>query len=296
MIISASRRTDIPALYAGWFMNRIRAGSCTVPNPFNPHQVAQVSLRPEDVDAIVFWTRYPRPMLPHLAELDRRGYRYYFQVTLLDYPRAIDPAVPPFEVALSAFRDLAGRVGPERVIWRYDPIVFSTLTDATYHRRAFERLAGVLQGLTRRCVVSLADPYRKTARRVRALAAQGVTVDCAVPEGPGLEALLTSLVRVAGDNGIDVVSCAEEFDLPRYGIRPGKCIDDDLIRRLFGIEVDARKDPAQRAACGCVVSKDIGMYDSCTFGCAYCYATSDVVRARQNHARHDPAGSSLLSI
>lgn len=294
MIVSASRRTDIPALYAEWFMNRIRAGSCTVSNPFNPRQVTEVSLRPEDVDAIVFWTRFPRPLLPHLDELDARGYRYYFQVTLLDYPRAIDPGVPPVEAALSAVRDLAARIGPERVVWRYDPIVFSAVTDAAYHRRTFERLAGALQGHTRRCVVSLADPYRKTARRMRALAAQGVAVDCEVAVGPAIEALMTALVHIAGEHGIEIVSCAEEVDLQVYGIPPGRCVDDDLIRSLFGIEVDGRKDPAQRAACGCVASKDIGMYDSCTFGCAYCYATSDFARARQNQARHDPEGSSLL--
>ena len=296
MIISASRRTDIPGLYAEWFMNRIRAGVCSVPNPFNPRQVAQVSLRPEDVDVIVFWTRYPRPLLPHLDELDARGYRYYVQVTVLDYPRLLDARVPSFEAVVRACGELAARIGPERLIWRYDPIVLSSLTDAAYHRRAFERIAAALGAATRRCVVSLVDAYRKTARRWQILAAQGVTLYDAAATEEALQALMPDLVGIATGHGIEMVSCAETLDLQRFGVRPGKCVDDDLIRRLFGIAVDGRKDPVQRAACGCVVSKDIGMYDSCTFGCAYCYAVSDFERARRNRSRHDPAGPSLVPV
>lgn len=296
MIISASRRTDIPALYADWFINRVRAGVCTVPNPFNPGQVTQVSLRPEDVDVIVFWTRFPRPLLPYLNELDGRGYRYYVQVTVLDYPHLLHPRVPPFDAVGRACRELAARIGPERVIWRYDPIMLSSLTDAAYHRRAFERVAGALCVATRRCVVSLADPYRKTARRLQMLAAQGVALYDTEAATEAMEMLMPDLVSIATGHGIEMVSCAETVDLQRFGVRPGKCIDDDLIRRLFGIAVDGRKDPAQRAACGCVVSKDIGMYDSCTFGCVYCYATSDFERAQRNRARHDPTAMSLLPV
>jgi len=296
MIISASRRSDIPALYAAWFINRIRAGMCTVPNPFNPRQVAQISLRPEDVDVIVFWTRYPRPLLPYLDELDARGYRYYVQVTVLGYPRPLDARVPPLDAVVLACGELAARIGPERVIWRYDPIVLSSLTDAGHHRRVFKRIAAALDGKTRRCVVSLVDPYRKTARRAQLLAAQGVALYDEAATEAAIETLMPDLVGIAAGHGIEMVSCAETVDLRRFGVRPGKCVDDDLIRRLFGIVVDGRKDPAQRAACGCVVSRDIGMYDSCTFGCAYCYAVSDLERARRNRARHDPAGPSLLPV
>ena len=294
MIISASRRTDIPALYAEWFINRIRAGYCTVPNPFNLQQVSTVSLRPEDVDAIVFWTRHARPLFPHLDELDRLGYRYYFQVTLLDNPRLIDPATPPLETSLETFRELSARVGPQRVIWRYDPIVFSRLTDVHFHRQTFERIAGALAGYTGRCVISLADMYRKTTRRMHALAAQGLDIDYGVACGPELESLMRAMARVATDNGIEIVSCAEEIDLRPYGIRPGRCVDDETIRQAFGLQVTHQKDPVQRTACGCVLSRDIGMYDSCTLGCAYCYATSNFERARVNRADHDPLSPSLL--
>ena len=145
MIISASRRTDIPAFYAPWFMNRMRAGYCTVPNPFNRSQVSRISLRPEDVDVIVFWTRNPRPLLPALDELDDRGYRYYFQYTLLDNPRTLDPKSPPVDAAIATFQTLAERIGPARVIWRYDPSVLSSATGADFHLERYARIAAALR-------------------------------------------------------------------------------------------------------------------------------------------------------
>ena len=150
MIISASRRTDIPAFYAEWMVRRLREGYCTVPNPFNRNQVSRISLRPEDVDAIVFWTRNPRPLMPYLDELDSRGYRYYFQFTILGYPREIDPKSPPAATAVEAFCELAERLGPRRVIWRYDPIVFTGITPPAFHQENFQRLAESLRGHTRR--------------------------------------------------------------------------------------------------------------------------------------------------
>ena len=294
MIISASRRTDIPAFYADWLMNRIRAGYCLVSNPFNPAQVARVSLLPEDVDAIVFWTRNPRPLLPHLAELDRRGYRYYFQFTLTGYPQALEPRLPERSLLLRAFRDLAGYVGPQRVIWRYDPIVLSTITDIPFHERNFAELAEALSGLTPRVVVSLLDPYAKNRRRLRKLAECGIVVRDIQGIDNGVGDLLRSLASLAKEHSMEITSCAEPWDLRRYGILPGKCVDDEYIARIFGIEVTHAKDEAQRPACGCVRSKDIGAYDTCLYGCVYCYATSDRVDPDALRARYDPDSPSLL--
>lgn len=297
MIISASRRTDIPAFYTPWFLNRVRAGYCTVPNPFNRSQVSRVSLRPEEVDVIVFWTRNPRPLLPHLAELDERGYRYYFQFTLLDNPRSVDPKTPPVETAIETFQALAAQVGPQRVIWRYDPIVWSTATDAAYHLERFARIAAALHGHTSRVVISVMDVYRKAAQRLRALAPQGIEIIAAPAENPpDFAPLMHGLAALAAEHGMEIQSCAEELDLARYGITPGKCIDDDYIRRVFGLELNLKKDPSQRAACGCVASRDIGMYDTCLFGCVYCYATNSFAFAGANHAAHDPAGEALIPL
>ncbi len=296
MIISASRRTDIPALYAEWFIRRIRAGYCLVPNPFNPRQVSTVSLRTEDVDVIVFWTRHPRPLFAYLDELDRRGYRYYFHYTLLGYPREIDPFTPPLEVALKTFQELSRRVGAARVFWRYDPILLGSLCDVNFHYHNFVHIARALQGYTSRCVVSRCTMYRKTVRHMRELAARRASVVAPEASDARFLNLVSSLATVARDHGIDIVSCAEEADLRPYGVRPGKCVDDEYIRQTFSIEVTSRKDPGQRAACGCVVSKDIGAYDTCTLGCIYCYATSSLARARFNRACHDPHGASLIHL
>lgn len=292
MIISASRRTDIPALYAKWMANRIRAGYCTVPNPFNRNQVTRVDLRPEAVEAIVFWTRWPTPLMQYLGELESRGYRYYFQFTILGYPRQIDTASPPVGRAVEVFRKLAERISPDRVIWRYDPIVFSDLTPPAFHRRQVEELAMKLEGSTRRCVVSVVDPYRKAEGRVKRL--DGTRAGFRAGDPEKIETLVRDLAAIASSRGMETVSCAEEKDFTSCGVAPGKCIDDQLIQRLWGAASPFRKDPHQRPACGCAVSRDIGMYDSCTFGCAYCYATSSFDRARRNHFEHDPESPSLL--
>jgi hypothetical protein len=295
MIISASRRTDIPAFYAPWFINRIRAGTCTVPNPFNLQQVTRLSLLPQDLDVIVFWTRNPKPLFPYLDELDRRGYRYYFQYTLLGYPQQIEPHSPARAAAIATFRKLAERIGPQRVIWRYDPLVFSKLTGAQYHTENYARLAAALKDATHRSVVSVMDIYAKTRKRIAQLNQDGLEIgEYQGAPSQRFDDLMDAFVRAAHQNGMSIQSCAEDLDLSVYGIQPGKCIDDRYIAATFGLQVDHRKDPGQRKACGCVVSKDIGMYDSCLFSCPYCYATGSFERARHNHAQHDPASPSLL--
>lgn len=295
MIISASRRTDIPAFYHEWFMNRIRAGECVVGNPFNPAQMVRVSLAPEDVDVIVFWTRDPRPLLPSLAELDARGYRYYFQFTLTGYPAALETGLPPRAELIEAFRALADHVGPQRIIWRYDPIVRSNLTDDAFHARNFAEIATALAGATQHAMVSLLDPYPKTTRRFRRLAADGVHIQEISEVDAALGALLRELAATGRAHGMDVRSCAEPFDLTPCGISPGKCVDDDYIQQVWGIEVTHVKDRAQRPTCGCVQSRDVGAYDTCPRGCVYCYATGNVARATARYARHDPLSPSLVA-
>jgi len=289
MIISASRRTDIPAFYAEWFMNRIRAGGCDVPNPFNPRQVSRVSLRPEDVDVIVFWTRNACPLLPYLGELDHLGHRYCFLYTVVDHGRELEPGGPALEAALRTFRQIADAVGAARVVWRYDPIVFSDATGVAHHRETFGRIAGALAGHTTRCIISLVDLYAKVRKRLGSLGVRE-------PTRSELDELIPSMVSTANAAGITLTSCAEEVDLATYGVRPGKCIDDEWIRQAFGIEVAYAKDPGQRKACRCVTSRDIGMYDTCPAGCVYCYATNDPERACARHAGHDPSGTRLVKV
>ncbi|MFP5239033.1 MAG: DUF1848 domain-containing protein, partial [Acidobacteriota bacterium] len=244
MIISATRRADLPAHYAAWFMERARAGWCAVPNPFNARQVSRVSLAPRDVEAVVFWTRDPRPLIPHLAELDGLGLSSVFQFTLLEYPAAIHPGMPPLAERIEAFRHLAGEIGPERVLWRYDPVLLCAQAGPDHHLRMFEALCRELEGSTRRVTVSLMEPYRKARHR---LAAAGV--DMLVPGEDALGAMFRDMAAMARARGMEPASCADEAGLRALGFVPGACIDAALIKRLFGVEAAPGKDASQRPAC-----------------------------------------------
>lgn len=297
MIISASRRTDIPAFYADWFINRIRAGFCTVPNPFNINQISKVSLRPEDVDVIVFWTRNPRPIFPYLKELDGAGFRYYFQYTILNNPRLIDPKSPSVETSIKNLHELASLVGPKRVIWRYDPVVFSNVTDSQFHLRSYKFIAEAIKGQTKRSVISIMDEYAKAKTRLTRMGEQGATlISGEYHNQPWFDQLMRSFVTIAKANNMEIVSCAEKISLEPFGIQPGKCVDDNFIKQVFGIDVHNKKDPTQREECGCVISKDIGVYDTCLFGCQYCYASRNFGVAKTRHQEHDPSSPSIIKL
>lgn len=294
MIISASRRTDIPAFYAEWFMERIRAGFCIVANPFNADQEVRVDLSPQSVDVIVFWTRNPRPLMKYLEEITHRGYQFYFQFTLMNNPRELDPKTPALKASLATFQDLAAQIGAEKVVWRYDPIVFSNVTGTEFHLKTFEYIAGELRGCTHRSIISIMDEYPKIQPRLKSLAISGFSTFTRENIVQALPDLLPAIVEVSHRNGMQVYSCAEDLDLVPYGVKHGKCVDDDYIREVFGLQVNPQKDPNQRRACGCVVSKDIGAYDTCLFGCAYCYATQSFERAQRRHDRHDPFSEKMI--
>lgn len=294
MIISASRRTDIPALYSAWFMNRIEAGFCRVPNPYNG-RLARVSLRPEDVDAVVFWTKNPRPLLPRLEELAARGFVYYLLYTLNDYPLLVEPSMPPVAERLETFRRLAEAVGPHRVVWRYDPIVLSNLTDEVYHRETFARLCEALRGSTTRSIISVLDVYKKVGLRLAAAAGPGLRVREPEAGDAGLAELVRAMGASARAAGIELTTCAEDLLRLSPDARAGSCIDAGLLAAL-GIRVSGKKDRGQRASCRCVESRDIGVNNTCTHGCIYCYATGSLETARSLFAAHDPHEPSMVSV
>ncbi|MDR1374843.1 MAG: DUF1848 domain-containing protein [Treponema sp.] len=295
-IISVSRRCDIPRFYFDWFMERLDAGFVDVPNPFNPRQIRHVSLVPEDAGVLVFWTRDPRPILARSKELERRGYAYYVMITLTAYPALLEPDVPSPETVIAACRDLSEQTGPGRVIWRYDPILLSTITGEAFHLRNFAALAASLEGTVSRVIISLYDEYGGAKRRIAALETGGAApqeppfrmLPLYTPEGralPGVRELLAGLARIAARRGMTMQSCAEGEDLAPLGIAGGACIDGELIRRFWHIE-SAGKDRNQRPHCRCVSGVDIGWYGagpvpeaagsgergSCPAGCVYCYA------------------------
>lgn len=292
-IISVSRRTDISAFYSKWFMNRVRAGYCTVVNPFNSKQVAWVGLKPEDVMIFVFWTRNSAPLMEHLADLNEKGFNYYFQYTLTGYPKALEPHLPATSHSIETFQKLSKKIGKEKVIWRYDPILLSSHTDLSWHKNNFTALASDLGAFTDRVVISIIDPYKKTTSRL------GKTSEIDMVEGAYEIATYDNLIKHIADTarkcGIkEVQTCAEEEDLMKYGITRGKCIDDTLIERITGNPISSKKDPSQRKACGCIVSKDIGANNTCLFGCKYCYATRSLEMAKKNRNKHNPDSPSLL--
>jgi hypothetical protein len=265
VIISASRRTDIPAFRGDWFMDCLRAGEVLVQNPVNRSQVSRISLAPEDVDCVVFWTKNPAGFLPCLDELDRRGYRYYFQFTLTPYGRDMEPNLPDKSALLAVFGELSDRIGKERVIWRYDPILLNQVYTPSYHAGCFEHFARALAGKTETCVISFIDAYGFLSAAFEELGIGEL--------GPGdMRQLAGLLGPLARNYGLSLVSCCEQVDLSAYGISPGKCIDEGRIRRLFGLDLRYKKDPGQRKGCCCTVSRDIGSYGSCRHGCRYCYA------------------------
>ncbi len=295
MIVSASRRTDIPGLYSEWFVNRIRQGFCVVPNPYNPKRISRIDITPQNVEAIVFWSKNPQPLMQHLAELERAGHRFYFQFTLNAYPQILEPGIPSLEQRVATFKELAKMIGPERVIWRYDPIIISNITDWDFHRRTFAQLCDELATSTRRVMVSLLDMYKKIERRFQALRQPGVELIPGADARPETIDLLRFIAATARDHALEIFTCAEPKDYSNIGIPPGRCIDGDLIEKLWGIHRSWGKDPGQREACGCAVSRDIGVNGTCTHGCPYCYATGNPSAATARRAAHDPASPSLTS-
>ena len=289
MIISASRRTDIPAFYSEWFMNRIRAGYCLVPNPLNMRQVSHVPLHPSDVEAIVFWSKNPAPLLSQLSELDQLGFYYYFQFSLNDYPRALEPNIPSLDDRIATFKNLSRLIGPLRVVWRYDPIIISNITTFDFHRERFTWIAEELKGATHRVMVSIVDFYRKTERRLSQLEKEeGYSFDRGVLSSNGITSLLKDLANIARKNNIEIFTCAEEKDYNQIGVPPGRCIDERLLARIWSLNLKYKKDPYQRKPCLCMVSKDIGINDTCMHGCPYCYSTTNYPIAQRRFNEHDP--------
>ncbi len=273
MIISASRRTDIPAFFASWLMDCIRRGEVRARNPFNPTQEKVVSLRPADIEAIVFWTRNATPLIRHLPELDDRGYRYIFLYTINGYGSPLEPNSPPVDNAIETFRNLSERVGASRVIWRFDPILFPEGEGTDWITSRFDKIAQSLYGSTRRVIISFLDRYKKVARRLTRLAKDtGLTLKDVTGEEESLGHIAAVLATVAAESGIKIFSCAEKVDLLPYGIKPGSCIDAHYLNETFCLTIPASKDKSQRPLCRCAPSQDIGAYNTCRHECVYCYA------------------------
>ena len=287
MIISASRRTDIPSYYSDWFYNRIKEGFVFVRNPMNYHHISRISLVPDVVDGIVFWTKNPIPMLDRIGEL--KNYMYYFQFTISPYGKDVEPNIPTKnDVILSAFKRLSDTIGVNRVIWRYDPILISAKYPLSYHVRAFEKIAEELYDYTEKVTISFIDvDYRGVKSNISELALQDFP--------PSIQIEISSqFAEIAHRYGLSIDTCAEEINLHQFGIEHARCIDDRLLAKLLDCHLSIDKDKTQRLECGCVASIDIGMYNTCRNGCRYCYANYSKNTVDGNFSKHNPL-SPLIS-
>lgn len=284
MIVSVSRRTDIPAFYSDWFIDKIEQGFLYVMNPFNRKQISKIILTPDTVDCFVFWTKDAAPMMDKLHILNEMGFKYYFQFTLTPYDKDIEPEIRSKDELLNTFVQLSRLVGSKKVVWRYDPILLSNKYNKEYHNRVFEKFCKKLCGSTEKCVISFIDMYAKTKRNTKGL---GILQ---TDEKDMIE-IATMLADIAGGYGICIKTCCEKINLSGSNISNGKCIDDKLVEKILGCSVNVKKDDTQREGCGCVKSIDIGQYNTCGHFCTYCYANYNqerVIESMKNHDIHSP--------
>lgn len=326
IIISASRSTDIPAFYAKWFINRLMKGYVIWYNPFN-QQPMYVSFKRTRV--VVFWTKNPAPLIPYLNELDKLGIHYYFQVTLNDYEQEkFEPNVPSLSKRIETFKKLSTQIGSEKVIWRFDPLILNkAITPRTLLTRIWH-IGNELKGYTNKLVFSFIDvkAYRKVQNNLikETNAFRKENVETAEPNTEQIIELIEGLVKIrdawAKDGWlVEMATCAEEIDLDKYKIEHNRCIDGELMKQIFSDDKELvyylnygklpentlfsydsnlkpvnMKDKGQRKICGCMVSKDIGMYNTCHHFCVYCYANTSRKVVEKNKALHNENSESLI--
>ena len=284
MIVSASRRTDIPAFYFDWFCERLRDGYVDVVNPFNRKQVSRISLKPEAVDCIVFWTKDPAPMLGELDKLS--SYSYYVQISITPYGKDIEANLRPKANIIKTVQELSRRLGRDRVVWRYDPILLNEAYPIGFHLEWFKDTLEKLAPYVERCIISFIDLYAKARKNTQGLNLHELSE-------AEMNELAAGLSQIANGSGVTLQTCSEEIELDRYGIGHGACIDGSLVERITGKPVKAGKAKSQRPLCNCVESFDIGAYDTCIHGCRYCYANASAEKARQGFREHNHTASVL---
>ena len=283
MIINTGMRTDIPAFFAPWLVNRLREGYVLVRNPYHPAQVTKYLLTPDQVDILAFCTKNPAPLLPYMDEL--KAFRQFWFVTITPYAKDIEPNVPDKHAVLESFKQLSRIVGKQAVSWRYDPIFISERYSLDYHKRAFEKMAKELSGYTEQVVISFIDLYSKTRRNFPQ--AREVT------RGEQAE-IGRSFAEIGGRYGITVRSCAEGTELAQYGVDVSGCMTKEVLEHAADIRLAPPKKPNARQECGCLLGNDIGAYNTCSHFCRYCYANYDRHAVMENLRRHDPYSPMLI--
>lgn len=330
IIISASRSTDIPAFYSKWFINRIKRGHIVWYNPFN-QQPLYISFK--NCKVIVFWTKNPKPLIPYLKDLDSLGIHYYFQYTLNNYEKEkFEPKLPSIENRIKTFIELSTLIGKEKVIWRFDPIILtSELTPREILKRLWN-IGNQLKGYTDKLVFSFIDIniYRKVQRNLvkETTIFNKESIENSELSSEQMNEIAEGLMKIQENwekEGwkISLATCAEEIDLDKYGISHNRCIDGELMKNIFAedkelvyylnygkfpeantlfvnefdkipLSAEKLKDKGQRKACGCMISKDIGMYNTCSNLCVYCYANTSKETVIKNMKLHNDNNESII--
>ena len=279
MIISASRRTDIPAFYSKWFIKRLHEGFVYVRNPFNKKQISRINLSPDHIECIVFWKKDPTGFVQYLEEIKSLGFNFYFQFTLTGYDNKIEKNVPEKKKLIRTFKELSSLLGKEKIIWRYDPILISDDITNAWHLNSYNFIANELKGFTDKCIISFLDMYKKCKRNMKGIPLKQITIKKQLELAKGIK-------NIAQKFDIKLETCSEAIELKHIGIPHGKCIDDKLISKITGHDLSIEKDPTQRNECGCVSSIDIGAYNTCKHNCLYCYANYSYETVTKNVKSH----------
>ncbi len=283
MILNTGQRTDIPAYYSEWFINRIEAGEVLSRNPYNPQQVIRYRLDPEVVDLLVFGTKNPAPLLPHLEKLSR--FSQLWHITITPYGRDIEPNVPPVSEVVESVKALSKSIGANRIFWRYDPVFISDKYSADFHKRAFDKIAAALSGSAQNGVISFIDLYEKTVRNFPTVTEVSKPLRLELGE---------SFAGSAKRHGIKLYACCEDEELSRFGIDTQGCMTKEVVQGVIGERLEMPKPQYARAQCRCLLGNDIGAYNTCPHMCKYCYANYDSRIVINNYRNHDPDSPLLL--
>ena len=283
MIINTGCRTDIPAFYAKWLMNRIREGYVLVRNPYNPNQVTKYNLSPSVVDCLAFCSKNPEPMLCYLEELDK--YKQYWFVTITPYGKDIEPNVPDKPKVMESFKKLSNHIGVNSIGWRYDPIFIGNEFDVSKHIECFESMSRELKGYTHNCTISFLDLYEKVKRNAP---------DIKPPTKEEQIEIATAFSRIGKENNMIIHVCCEKTYLSQYGLQCNGCMSQEIVEKAINNKLQPPKRKNLRQECSCLMGNDIGAYNTCGHLCKYCYANANKQFVIENMKKHDDNSPFLI--
>lgn len=275
MIINTGNRTDIPAFYSEWFINRLNEGYVMVRSPYAKNIIYHYELNPNQIDGIIFCTKNPKPMLKYMNEL--ANYRQYWMVSITPYGHEIETNVPNKNQVIRDFISLSKIVGKNCIAWRYDPIILYGKYTIDYHLNIFSQMLERLAPYTNVCIISFVDLYEKTKRNFPQIKEVSIYQQIT---------LIEEMVKMAKCKNVEIKVCAESLDFSEYGINQEGCVTKEVLQKAWDIELLDESKTRARKICECLLENDIGAYDTCLHGCKYCYATSSFQKAIQNKKRH----------